>query len=183
MPQGTRPGPGAVAAAAQPFPTPEPAGETLTPGVPRIAYRQSSRETSEIFLMGADGSGPVKLVGGMHNPFFCQSADGSLMGFYSYQEAPNDQFIYVANADGSNPRKVSEGGYSYRCGFSEEFVPLIVTTGRSISIIRHDLENGEETTRSGRTAGQIRLAFFRACRRGCNQTRPVRCRRLRNSCW
>ena len=52
----------------------------------------------------------------------------------------------MANADGSNPRKVSEDGYSYRCGFSEEFVPLIVTTGRSISIIRHDLENGEETT-------------------------------------
>ena len=30
-------------------------------------------------------------------------------------------------------------------GFSEEFVPLIVKTGRSITIIRHDLESGEET--------------------------------------
>ena len=96
--------------------------------------------------MGADGSGPVKLVGGMHNIFFCQSADSSLIGFYSYEEAPNDLFLYVANADGSNPRKVSETGYSYWCGFSEEFVPLIVKIGRSVTIIRNDLQNGKETT-------------------------------------
>lgn len=37
VPVGTRAEGEAVTAAAQPFPTPEPAGETLTPGVPRIA--------------------------------------------------------------------------------------------------------------------------------------------------
>ena len=39
VPVGTRAEGEAVTAAAQPFPTLEPAGETLTLGVPRIAYR------------------------------------------------------------------------------------------------------------------------------------------------
>ena len=149
VPEGTRAESGAVTLAAQPFPTPEPSGETLTPGIPRIAYGlevYETPETGEIFLMGADGSGPVKLVGGVHNGGFCASADSSLMGFWSSEEVPNEPFVYVANADGSNPRKVTEGRETFWCRFSADSLPLTVRKGRSTTLIRHDLKSGVETT-------------------------------------
>lgn len=148
-PEGMIRDPGVVTVATQPFPTPQPAAGTITPGVPRIAFTREvflPRETGEILLIGADGSGPIKLIGGEYNFGFCQSADGSHMGYWSSEEVPNEAFVYVANADGSNPRKVTEERVTFWCLFSADSLPLTVRKGRSTTLIRHDLKSGEETT-------------------------------------
>lgn len=127
--------------------------ETAAPaepaGVPLIAFaieRYEADEEGEIFVIGADGTGLKKLVPGKHNHGFCQSADGSRMAYFSDEEAPREQFIYVADADGTNARKVTERYIGFWCGFSERTLPLFVPGGQSTTLIRHDLETGKETT-------------------------------------
>ena len=69
------------------------------------------------------------------------------MFYFSDEEVPHEQFVYVANADGSNPKKVTESPrVSAICGVSEDRLLLIVRTGAPATLIRHDLESGEETT-------------------------------------
>lgn len=87
-------------------------------GTPLIAFtreRFEPEEESEILVIGADGSGLRRLVPGKHNDAFCQSGDGRRMAYYSDEEAPHEQFVYVANADGSSPRKVTEKQVGFIC--------------------------------------------------------------------
>ncbi|MEX0629998.1 MAG: hypothetical protein WEE67_06040 [Chloroflexota bacterium] len=121
--------------------------ETLTAGEPRIVYTLESfseEETAQIMVVGADGSGPTVLIPGEHNSYFCQSADGSLIGFWSDEEVPHESFVYVANADGTGRRKISEDVGVFWCGFSGDAI-LIKGRAESAPILRHDLATGEET--------------------------------------
>ncbi len=124
------------------------AAATITPGVPRIAYTletfSAAEEGARIMVVGADGSGPTELIPGDHNSYFCQSADGSLIGFWSDEEVPHESFVYVANADGTGRRKVSEDDAVFSCGFSTDAM-LIKGRSDTAPIVRHDLETGEET--------------------------------------
>jgi Tol biopolymer transport system component len=149
--EGEKAEPAAVAATTEPSITPELVTGAITPEVPRIAFTRAvygpGEEKREVFIIGADGSGPSKLVEGAHNWLCCQSPGGSRMFYFSDEEVPHEQFVYVANADGSNPEKVTESPrVSAICSFSEERLLLIVRTGAPATLIRHDLESGEETT-------------------------------------
>lgn len=121
--------------------------ETLTPGEPRIAYTLETygeEETAQIMVVGADGSGPTELIRGEHNSDFCQSADGSLIGFWSDEEVPHEPFVHVANADGTGRRKISEDVGAFWCGFSGDAI-LVKGRAETAPIVRHDLATGEET--------------------------------------
>jgi len=146
--EGERAEPEAAVVTTQPAPTPPLVTGAITPGVPQIAYTRQvydpENETSEVFLVGADGSGPSKLVPGEHNDLCCQSPGGSRIAYLSDEEVPNEQFVYVANADGSNPMKVTEKQVGVWWG-SEEWLLLVVRTGAPATLIRHDLESGQET--------------------------------------
>jgi Tol biopolymer transport system component len=68
----------------------------------RIAYSVYTGDSPEghsIWVMNADGSDAKQLVPTASSPAF--SPDGKLIAYYHYTDG-----IYVANADGSNPRKV-----------------------------------------------------------------------------
>lgn len=141
--------PGITAEATQPTAETETAAPAAPAGVPLIAFateRFQPDEEGEIFVIGADGSGLRKLVPGKRNHGFCQSADGSRMAYWSDEEAPREAFTYVADADGTNARKVTERYTSFWCNFSEKTLPLVVQGGQSMTLIRHDLETGKETT-------------------------------------
>src|SRR3990172_8293974 len=112
--------------------------ETLTPGEPRIAYTfemYAEEETSQIMVVAADGSGPTELIPGEPNSYFCQSADGSLIGFWSDEEVPHESFMYVANADGTGRRKISEDVGQFWCGLSGD---AILVKGRAESAPRSE---------------------------------------------
>jgi hypothetical protein len=117
----------------------------------QIAFRAwyvDGTDRSQIVTLRADGRGRVRqLVPGMHNQSFCQSADGRKIAYFSDQEAPHEQFIYVANADGSQAEKITESSVSFVCGFSERWLLLTKqVVGSAMTIIRHDLQSGAETT-------------------------------------
>jgi len=141
--EGEKAEPAAVAVTTEPSTTPELVTRAINPDVPRIAFTRAfyghGEEKKEVFLIGADGSGPSKLLEGAHNSLCCQSPDGD-------EEVPHEQFVYVANADGSNPEKVTENPrVTSICGFSEERLLLTVGTMFPATFIRHDLRSGEET--------------------------------------
>ncbi len=147
-PTGVSTSPSASATVPAASSAPPAASETITPGVPRIAYTLETfsevEESARIMVVGADGSGPTELIPGEHNSYFCQSADGSLIGFWSDEEVPHESFVYVANADGTGRRKVSEDDAVFSCGFSTDAM-LIKGRSDTAPIVRHDLETGEET--------------------------------------
>jgi sugar lactone lactonase YvrE len=119
----------------------------VTEGEPRIAYTLESfgeEETSRIMVVHVDGSAPTELIPGEHNSYFCQSADGSLIGFWSDEEVPHEAFVYVANADGTGRRKISDDVGQFWCGFSNDEI-LVQGRAGSAPIFRHDLATGEET--------------------------------------
>jgi hypothetical protein len=124
------------------------AAATITPGVPRIAYTletfSETEQSARIMVVGADGSGPTELIPGEHNSYFCQSADGSLIGFWSDEEVPHEASFYVANADGTGRRRISEDVGVFWCGFSSRYV-LIAGRAETGPILRHDLASGDET--------------------------------------
>lgn len=124
-------------------------GPAAAAGVPLIAFAKirygADTDEGEIFVIGADGSGLRKLVPGEHASAFCQSADGRRIAYYSDEEAPREPFIYVADADGTDARKVTERYVGFWCPFSDRTLPL-VELGRSTTLIRHDLETGQEAT-------------------------------------
>jgi len=116
-------------------------------GVPRIAFTLESAdfERGRIVSVRANGRGGVRpLVPGRFNDFFCQSANGKQVAYLSDAEAPHEPFIYLANADGSGRRKVSEQDVSFWCGFSERWLLLTRETGRAMALIRLDLRTGAE---------------------------------------
>ncbi len=110
--EGEKAEPTAVAVTTKPSITPELVTGAITPEVPRIAFTREvygpGEEKREVFLIGVDGSGPSKLVEGEYNRLCCQSPGGSRMFYFSDEEVPHEQFVYVANADGSNPQKVTD---------------------------------------------------------------------------
>jgi len=143
--------PQAATVTTQPSLTPPLVTRAITSGVPQIAFTRQvygpGEEKSEVFLIGADGSGPAKLVKGEHNFLCCQSPGGSRMFYFSDEEVPHEQFVYVANADGSNPKKVTENPrVSSIYSMSEDWLLLIVRSGAPATLIRHDLDSGQETT-------------------------------------
>lgn len=143
----TSPSASATLAAESPSASPA-AAETITPGIPRIAYTletfSETEESARIMVVGVDGSGPTELIPGEHNSYFCQSADGSLIGFWSDEEVPHESFVYVANADGTGRRRISEDVGIFWCGFSSRHI-LIKGRADTAPILRHHLETGEQT--------------------------------------
>ena len=117
-------------------------------GVPRIAFTSESADgrRGRIVSVRADGRGGLRpLVAGTFNHGFCQSANGKQVAYYSDAEAPHEPFIYLANADGSSGRKVSEQDVGFWCGFSERWLLLTRETGRAMTLTRLNLGTGAET--------------------------------------
>lgn len=116
-------------------------------GGPRIAYTLESASgaaTSRLMVVSADGDTPTELIPGDHNSAFCASADGSLIAYWSDEEVPHESFVYVANADGSGTRKISEDAGEFWCGFSADGI-LLRGRAADAPIVRRDLVTGEET--------------------------------------
>jgi hypothetical protein len=116
-------------------------------GVPRIAFalESSNFERGRIVAVRADGRGGAEpLVPGRFNHGFCQSADGKRIAYYSDAEAPHEDFLYVASADGSDRRKITEQQVGFWCGFSERWLLLTKQTGAAMTVIRRDLRTGAE---------------------------------------
>ncbi|MEE8277274.1 MAG: hypothetical protein V3R89_00935, partial [Thermoanaerobaculia bacterium] len=133
----------------EPSPTPQAATEAITPGVARIAFTLQDFEEiekSEIFLIGVDGSGPSKLVEGEHSQLRCQSPDGSRIVYSSDEEVPNELFLYVAKADGSDATKVTEQPAELVWCLSEDSLIRVGRNGIAQTLILHDLGSGQETT-------------------------------------
>jgi hypothetical protein len=104
-------------------------------------------DRGQILTVRADGRGGVRpLVPGMHNWLGCQSADGRKMAYYSDREAPHEQFVYIANADGTHADKITEKQVGLECPFSERWLLLSKQIGRAMTIVRHDLQTGAEKT-------------------------------------
>jgi WD40-like Beta Propeller Repeat len=119
-----------------------------SPDVPRIAFLKSADfERGRIVTVRADGRGGVRpLVPGRFNHGFCQSANRKRVAYLSDAEAPHEPFIYLANADGSSGRRVSELDVGFWCGFSEHWLLLTRETGRAMTLIRLDLRTGAKTS-------------------------------------
>jgi Tol biopolymer transport system component len=67
-----------------------------------IAYSVETGATPEqksVWVMGSDGSDPKQLLSQASSPVF--SPDGSLIAYYHWNDG-----IYLANSDGTNPRKI-----------------------------------------------------------------------------
>ena len=121
---------------------------TMT-SAPRIALQLLSRDNQQgqIVSVAADGRGRIRqLIPGMHNWLGCQSANGRKMLYSSDQEAPHENFLYVANADGTDPKKITEDQVGYSCPFSERWLLLSKPGGAlgAVTLIRHDLQTGAE---------------------------------------
>ena len=118
--------------------------------VPRLAFAlESTTDPSleRIVTLRADGrGGPQTLVRGDHNHGFCQSANGQQMAFFSDKEAPGEQFVYVANADGTGVSKITEKQVGFWCLFSRRWLLLTEENGPAMTLIRHDLRTGQNTT-------------------------------------
>jgi hypothetical protein len=132
------------AAEGAPRPT---SADTQAPTIAARLWSTDGTDQSQIVGVRADGQGGVRqLVPGMHNQSFCQSADGRKMAYYSDREAPHEYFVYVANADGADAKKITEKEVGFECPFSERWLLLAKQTGRATTIIRHDLQTGAEKT-------------------------------------
>ena len=140
--------PAVAIATPEPTPTPKPAIELAPPGIPRIAFLLEvfqPTEKGEIFLIGADGSGLRKLLEGEHYQAFGQCPVSGQLIYYSDEEIPNEQFLYIAEADGSSPQKVTEKQARVWCQ-SEDSVILDYQSGIAQTLVLHDLKSGQETT-------------------------------------
>jgi hypothetical protein len=106
-------------------------------------------DQSQIVTLRADGRGGVRqLVAGMHNQDFCQSGDGRKIAYFSDQEAPHEQFIYLANADGTHAQKITEKQVGFVCPFSERWLLLSKQSAGwgAMTLVRDDLQSGAEKT-------------------------------------
>jgi dipeptidyl aminopeptidase/acylaminoacyl peptidase len=118
----------------------------------RIAFGmwyEDGTDRGQIVTLRPDGRGGIRqLVPGMHNQSFCQSADGRKIAYFSDQEAPHEQFVYVANADGSQAEKITEQHFGFVCPFSEQWLLLTKYSGGwgATTLVRHDLQTGAEKT-------------------------------------
>jgi WD40-like Beta Propeller Repeat len=111
------------------------------------AYYVDDTFRGQILTLRADGRGGVnQLIPGMHNDEFCQSADGRKIAYYSDQEAPHEQFIYLANANGTDAQKITEKPVGFLCPFSERWLLLTKQGPGATTLVRHDLQSGAETT-------------------------------------
>lgn len=103
-------GQGKVATAITPAPGLQPIQPLVSSGRWRIAFsveRGGRPEDKSVWVMNADGSGLKLLLKNASSPAF--SPDGSLIAYYHWNEG-----IFVANADGTNPRKIlGEGNAKY----------------------------------------------------------------------
>jgi hypothetical protein len=128
-----------------------PAPPSADPPVSRMAFVIGYADSrGQIVTLGADGRGGVQqLVPGMHNNGpFCQSADGRKIAYLSDQEAPHEQFLYVAEADGTHAKKITEKHVGWLCPFSKRWLLLSKLTGGwgATTIVRHDVQTGAEKT-------------------------------------
>ncbi len=124
------------------------AGTAQSATGPRLAFTLESTDLTRgrIVTLRADGRGGLEtLVPGDRNHGFCQSADGEQLAFFSDREAPKEQFVYVANADGSHVRKITEKQVGFWCHFSRRWLLLTEENGPAMTLIRHDLRTGANT--------------------------------------
>ena len=79
---------------------------TAQPVAGRLAFSSWSGSGATIYTMNADGSGLVTVTQGVDPNF---STDGTRIAFWRYESGSGA--IYVADADGSNERRVVSDGY------------------------------------------------------------------------
>jgi len=74
--------------------------------LPKIAFRSDRDGNQEIYVMGTDGSNPVRLTNNVASDAFpAWSPDGSKIVFVSTRDGNEE--IYVMDADGSNPVRLT----------------------------------------------------------------------------
>jgi hypothetical protein len=103
----------------------------FTPDGRQILYVHSTGSESNLWVMGADGSGQRPLTTGGILGSFEYSPDGRRLLFANFTStAPLRSILYVMDADGRNLRRLTEG-------FSPNWTP----DGRSIVFIRETFES------------------------------------------
>jgi dipeptidyl aminopeptidase/acylaminoacyl peptidase len=114
--------------------------------VPSIAFQQGDK--GEVFLVGIDGSGPERLLDARYVQGFTQSPAGSRMVYWSDEEVPNETFTYVANADGTNPKKIAERWVDVAGWASEDSLIMEIAGSRPslTTLVLHDIQSGQENT-------------------------------------
>ncbi len=110
----------------------------------QLLVTRYSRDGYHSFWMRADGT-IVRRLAPKTSWQLCQSADGRELLYTSHAEAPGEEFLYVAQADGS-ARKVTEHPVDATCPFSTRW--LLFTRQSTFAVhgalVRHDLQTGSE---------------------------------------
>ena len=111
-------------------------GPSWSPDGSRIAFMVKQGERWQIFVMDVDGSNRRRLTessGNDWNPAW--SPDGSRIVFYSDREGPGKDAVYVMNADGSNPVRVTSGVFP---AWSPDGTKILFGTEQVVCSIRPD---------------------------------------------
>ena len=95
----------------------------FSPDGTKIAYVDGDRETSDIWIMNADGSEPARVTQNNTSYAPAFSPDGTKIAFVSTHD--NGQQVYVINTDGTNQRKLEVGaaGANIYAKFNPAFSP------------------------------------------------------------
>lgn len=110
----------------------------------QLLVTRYSRDGYHSFWMRADGT-IVRRLAPKTSWQLCQSADGRELLYTSHAEAPGEEFLYVAQADGS-ARKVTEHPVDATCPFSTRWLLFTRQSTYTVhgALVRHDLEAGGE---------------------------------------
>ncbi len=122
--------------------------EVAVSAMPQIAYLRQVWEPSqkgEAFIIGADGTGLRNLLPGEHYQSFAKCTASDRIAYFSEEEVPNEPWIYVAEADGSNPQKVTEESWGFWCN-SHDSIVLYSAQWVPYTFKLHDVKGGQETT-------------------------------------
>jgi Tol biopolymer transport system component len=125
------------------------------PPGPRLALTAFGADRLELLSIDPSGSQEQRIAGGGRSvrplpiPFGrpSWSADGSLIAFSAFERKLKDRqvAIYIANADGSSPRKIP--------GTREGFIPTLSPDGRTLAFAK-------ERQREGRRPGRGEVTVF-----------------------
>jgi len=77
----------------------------------KIVYQRDDKDTSQIYIMNADGSAKTNLtMGRSHDMRPAISPDGKKVAFTGWND--EGMFIYLMDIDGSNRRKITKDSAS-----------------------------------------------------------------------